>query len=350
MRSSSVRSHHGLDEVDLVAVADRLDDRVVEVRRPAERPRHERAVGDRERRIGDEQVGVDLLLVAEPGAARAGAVRRVEREDPRLELGQPDAVERAREPLREGQRLAVDHVDHDEPVGERERRLDRVGQPVADVLLEDEPVDHDLDRVLELLVELDLLLELALLAVHLHAREALAAQVLEDVLVLAFPVTDDRSVDRELRPLGELEHLVDDLLHRLPGDRASALGAVRLADPRVEQAQVVVDLRDRAHRGARVPRGRLLVDRDGRREPVDRVHVGLLHHLEELARVGRERLDVAPLPLRVDRVEGKRGLARAGEARDADQRIPRQADIDVLQVVLAGAVDDKLIGSHARSV
>ena len=120
-----------LVDVDLVALGDRLDHRLVEAR-VADRPRHERAVGDRERRLGDEQVGVDLLLRAEPGAARAGAVRRVEREDPRLELGQRDAVLGAGEPLRVGAALAgVDEVDGDEPLGERERGLDRLREPRA---------------------------------------------------------------------------------------------------------------------------------------------------------------------------------------------------------------------------
>src|SRR3712207_8340884 len=46
------------------------------------------------------------------------------------------------------------------------------------------------------------------------------------------------------------------------------------ADARPEQAQVVVDLRDRADRRARVARGRLLVDGDRRRQALDRVDVG----------------------------------------------------------------------------
>ena len=75
-----------------------------------------------------------------------------------------------------------------------------------------EPVDDDLDRVLELLVESrDALLEDVLLAVDLHAREALADQILEDVLVLALAVAHDRRVDREARSLLEL---------RAPGRRS----------------------------------------------------------------------------------------------------------------------------------
>ena len=254
----------------------------------------------------------------------------------------------AREALRERQLLAVDDVDHDEPFRQRDRRLDRLRQPRSQVRLHHEPVDDDLDRVLELLVEDDLLLEHPHLAVDLHAREPVGAQLLEDVLVLALAVADDRRVDRELRPFRQPQHLVDDRLDRLARDRPPADRAVRPPDPRVEQAQVVVDLGHRADRRARIARRRLLVDRDRRREALDRVHVRLLHHLEELARVGGERLDVPALALCVDRVEGERRLPGARKPGDRDQPVPRQADVDVLEVVLAGAVNDQLVRGHNR--
>ncbi len=191
----------------------------------------------------------------------------------------------------------LDEIDRHEPVGERGRRLDRLREPQPQVGAHHEPVDDDLDRVLELLVELGhALLEDVLLAVDLDAREALPRQVLEDVLVLALAVAHDRRVDREARPVLELQHLVDDRVEALPRDRLAADRAVRPPDPRVEEAQVVVDLGHGADRRARVSRGRLLVDRDRRAEAVDVVDVRLLHHLEELARVRGERLDVAALP------------------------------------------------------
>src|SRR3546814_20626165 len=63
------------------------------------------------------------------------------------------------------------------------------------------------------------------------------------------------------------------------------------------------DLRDGR---ARVARRRLLLDADRRRQPVDMLDVGLLHHLEELTRVSRQALDVAPLALdRKSVVQGK---------------------------------------------
>ena len=191
-----------------------------------------------------------------------------------------------------------------------------------------------------LLVELDLLVQAAQLVVHADAAVALEAELLEELLELALAAPDDRRHHHEPRPLLEGHDAVGDLLDRLPLDRLAALGAVRLADPRPEQAQVVVDLGHRAHRRAGVPRGRLLVDRDRRREPVDRVDVRLLHQPEELAGVCGERLDVAALPLGVDRVEGKARLTGSGEAGDHDQGVARQLEVDVLEVVLPRPADD----------
>ena len=137
-------------------------------------------------------------------------------------------------------------------------------------------------------------------------------------------------------------HLVDDLLGRLGVDRAPAVRAVRVADPRPQQAQVVVDLGDGADRRARVARGRLLVDRDRRRQALDRVDVRLLHLPQELARVGRQRLDVAALALGVDRVEREARLARSGQPGDDHERVARQHDVEVAEVVLTRPGDDDL--------
>src|SRR5205823_14405410 len=82
----------------------------------------------------------------------------------------------------------------------------------------------------------------------------------------------------------------------------------------------------------------------------DRVDVRLLHHLQELARVRGERLDVPALSLGIDRVEGEARLAGARKPGDADEGIPREPDRDVLQVVLPGAVDDQLVGCHGSAI
>ena len=310
--------------IDLVALGDGLGHGLVVVR-GAGRPGQDRSLVERQRRIGHDQLGVDLHLRAEPGAAGARAVRRVEREHPRLQLGHARAALQAGETLGEGADIAGaaevlpvaggrDHLDLHDPLGQPHGRLDRVGQPAAQVVAHAQAVDHDGDVVLVALVEGDLLLEAAHLAVDLHPGVALRAQVLEELSVLTLAPADHRGQDHEPRALLEGHDLVDDLLGRLGGDGVAAGGTVRTPDPRPQQAQVVVDLGDRAHRRARVARGRLLVDRDGRGQPLDRIDVGLVHLAKELARVGRQRLDVAALALGVDGVEGEAGLARSPRA------------------------------------
>jgi hypothetical protein len=235
--------------------------------------------------------------------------------------------------------FVADELDFDEPGGEAGGGLDRLGEAAAQVRLHHQPVDDDREVVFVLLVEDDLLVEAAQLAVDQDPRVALEAELLEQFPVLAFAPAHDGRHHHEFRRLLEGHQPVDDLLLGLTGDLRPALGAVRGPDPCPEQPQVVVDLGHGADRRARVARGRLLVDRDRRREAFDRVDVRLLHQAEELARVGGQRLDVAALPLGVDRVEGETRLARAGEPGDHDQRVAGQLDVDVLEVVLTGTGD-----------
>ena len=182
--------------------------------------------------------------------------------------------------------------------------------------------------------------DLVHLAVDAHAHEALRAQLDEQFELLAFAVHHRRREDHQLGFLGHHQHRVDHLRDRHRGELLlRVVGAVRLADAGVEQAQVIVDFGDGADGRARIVRRRLLLDGNRRRQAFDQVDVGLFHQLQELPRVSRQRLDVAALPFGVERVEGERALARAGEPGDDDQPVSRQIEIDVLEVVRSGAAN-----------
>ena len=159
------------------------------------------------------------------------------------------------------------------------------------------------------------LAELDLLAVDEGARVSARGELLEEVDELALLLRDDGAEHLVAGARLELHELVGDLLHGLALDGLAADRAVRHADARPEQAHVVVDLGDRADRRPRVAVGGLLVDRDGGAEALDEVDVGPVDLPEELARVRRQRLDVAALAFGEDRVEGERRLARARQAR-----------------------------------
>jgi hypothetical protein len=341
-RLDAPRTQHAFDLLQIVRVHRResaAPDRL--------RPRHDRAVGDRLRAIRNHFPGVDLDLRPEPAAGRTRAEGRVEREQPRLEFLEREPAVRACEGFAERQlllrlrirflgrrrhrdvaaarlRLVDGLVEHGRDAARKtQRRLDRVGQALADIGLHHEPVDDDLDRVFLLLVEIDLVTQLFDLAVDPDAREALFADLLEQLRVLALAPANHRREELDARALGQRHHLIDDLFGALGAHFATALVTVRLPDAREQQAQVVVDLGDGADRRTRVARGRLLVDRDRGREALDVIDVGLLHLAQELARVRRERLDVAALAFGVDRIESERGLPRSRQPCDDDQPVPR---------------------------
>ena len=303
-----------------------------------------------------------MLLDAEAAAGRAGAIGVVEREQPRLDLGNGEAGNRAGElfrkqdPLRpalvvdlcgllvglllvRGSRRRVGVFDHGEAFGELQRGLKAFGEALADVGAHHDAVDHHVDVVREFLVERRRLGELIEGAVDLDALKALLEVFGELLLVLALAAAHDRRQQIEPGAFGQRQHAVDHLRDDLAFDRQPRGGRIGHADARPQQAHVVVDLGDGADGGARVLRRGLLLDRDRRRQAVDLVDVRLLHHLQELARIGRQRLDVAALALGIDGVEGERGFAGAGQAGEHDELVARNLDVDVLEIVLARAAD-----------
>ena len=123
-------------------------------------------------------------------------------------------------------------------------------------------------------------------------------------------------------------------------DCAATLPAIRHPDLGEEQLQMVVQLGHRPDGRARRLDRPALIDRDRREDPLDALDARPVHAIEELSRIGGEALDVAPLALRIEDVEGEARLARAGDAGDHGHGVQRHADVDALQVVLARTDDD----------
>src|SRR5690606_22555104 len=85
------------------------------------------------------------------------------------------------------------------------------------------------------------------------------------------------------------------------------------------------------------------------RQAFDVIDVGLFHLAQELAGVRGERLYITTLALGVDRVEGQRALAGAGEAGNDDELVARDRNVDVLEVMLARTAHDDGVKGHWRA-
>ena len=239
---------------------------------------------------------------------------------------------------------------HDSPVRELERQVEALRQPGPDPFPDRDPVDDGLDRVRLRLRQLGRLIgDLDQLAVHPRADQAGPADGLKDIEVLSLAVSHQRGQDLNLLPILQPHQLGDHLLGRLAEDRHAARGTMRLADPGEQQSQIVVDLGDRPQRAPRIGRPGPLVDRHGRRQALDRVDVGPLELVEELPGIARKAFEIPALAFGIDRVKRQRALPRPADARQDDQAIPRQVDVDILQVVHAGTADlDRERGRRAR--
>ena len=222
--------------------------------------RREYSFGKRQRIVGYDELQVELHVAAEAAARRTCAVRAVEREHARRDFGQADAAVDAREVFAEHQKLAVDDLHVDDALSHLQSRLQGIGQTLLHALANDEAVDDDFDRMLLRLVEVNLFAEVDDLAVDAHAHIAFAADVVENLLVLALLAANDLRHDQELRALGKSLKLVHHLIDRLLRDGLAALRTMRAAGAREHQSHVVVNLRHRADGRARVAARRLLVD------------------------------------------------------------------------------------------
>jgi len=145
------------------------------------------------------------------------------------------------------------------------------------------------------------------------------------------PIDGEQHVPARAFGLGEhpLRHLIDRvLLHA-----HIAIGAVRVADAGVKQAQEIVALGGSGDGRSRIARAVFLPYGDGGRDAVNIFDIGLFHALEELARVGGERFHIAALAFGVDGVESERGLTGTGDTGDDRHLVMGNGKRNIFEIV-----------------
>jgi hypothetical protein len=277
-------------------------------------------------------------------------VGAVEREQAGLERRQGDAVLPAHQSLAHHDLgRAVHRIDQQRAVAQLERELDGVRDAALRACTDHDAVDHHVEVVLLDAGPIGRVGQVDGLAIDACSHEAFSAQVVDALVQVARQPSADGREQRQARAVFTREDAVDDLLNRVGAQHLAGFRAVRDADAREQQAKVVGDLGDGADGGARALAERLLFDGDGRAQPLDALDVGLRELVEKLSGIRRQRLHVATLTLRVDRVEGERRFARTAGAGDDDETISRQLEMQILQVVLLRASDDQVLHANPSS-
>src|SRR6185437_10486898 len=310
--------------------------------------RAESAFEERLRPVDDNFSGIEIVFRAKAVTFGARAIGRIEAEGTRFERGNGNAAVGAGEFFRVHLLFAADDGDGDKAVGEFGGCLDGLLEALGNALFDEQAVDDDFDGVVAATVERGRFVEIHKIAVDARTNEPSASKFLEFFFVLAFASANNGSEDHDAFVGTQRKNGLDNLLGGLARDGLAAIGAMWRADGTVNHAQVIVNFRDGADGGARRPRGGFLLDGDGGRKAFDGIDLRALHLVEELARVGGKRFDVAALALGVESVKRKRGLARAGKPGDDGERVARDFEIDVLEIVLARAANDDLFESHVE--
>ena len=110
----------------------------------------------------------------------------------------------------------------------------------------------------------------------------------------------------------------------------------------------MINLGERGDRALAPAAARALFDRDGRRNPEDRIDVRFRRGLHELARVRIERFKIAALAFGEHDVERERALAAARNSGDDREHVARNLDVDAFEIVFARVVDANGLRGEGR--
>ena len=114
---------------------------------------------------------------------------------------------------------------------------------------------------------------------------------------------------------------------------------MRHSDGRIQNSEIIVDLRGGRDGRAWIGRGDPLLDGNGGRESLDMIDIGLLHLIEKLPRIRRKTLDITALPLGKKRVKGQRGLPRTTWPGDHHHLIAGDIQREIAEIMLPRPLD-----------
>ena len=180
-------------------------------------------------------------------------------------------------------------------------------------------------------------------AIHTGAHKAVFLEFGQFLAVFALAFLHDGGHHRNLLALVAYIQIIYNLVHGLGLDDPTALGAVGHAQSGKKQAVMVQNLHHRTHGTAGVAVHRFLVDGNRRRNAPHTFYLRVFHATDELAGISRQRFNKTALALLKHRIKSKAGLARTRNAGHHHDRIARNFQIHMLQVVFMGVADiDKL--------
>ncbi len=199
--------------------------------------------------------------------------------------------------------------------------------------------DNDVDGVFLEALQFSKLRDRNELPIDKESVESLTLGPARDIGVKSFSRFDQRREHLERAALRRRLDLFHDRGQTLFFDRQIAVRTKLRSGFRKEQTKKMINLRHRRDGRFAAAAGDALLDRHTRRQTGDKIDIGFFELLDELPRVGRHAVEKSALSFGEQNVERECRFSRAAQSRDHDHLVARNFDVDVLEIVLARAVN-----------
>jgi hypothetical protein len=124
---------------------------------------------------------------------------------------------------------------------------------------------------------------------------------------------------------------------------------VELPQPGIKKFDVVRNFGHGAHGRTGSSDRVLAVNGNGRRDPIDPVHLGTIHAIHKLPCIRRKGFDVTALALGIERIESQRRLAGSADTGHHRDLIQRNLKVEVFEIVLPRPFYLNCLGFHPLS-
>ena len=165
------------------------------------------------------------------------------------------------------------------------------------------------------------------------------AHLLQEFLIVAFPTLDNRSKKVALAVLVIFHDQGYDLLVGITDHGLTCLRRICGRCARIKKSQEVIDFRYRADSRAGIVSRRLLFDRDYRAEACNLLDFRLFQYAHEMFRISGQGIHIPSLSFCIYRIECKRRLSAAAEARHNHEPAARNRKAGTFQIVCSRPLD-----------
>ena len=184
-----------------------------------------------------------------------------------------------------------------------QRCFRRISQPLHNTFLDDNPVYHHFNAVFLILFQLNRIIQRIQCSVRPNTDISFLSKLFQKLLMCSLFLGNYRSEKHQLCSLRQSQKRINNLINRLLSNRLSAVRTISPACMGIKHTEVVMNFRHCSHRGAGIMTGGFLIDRYGRRQTGNLIHLRLIHLSQKLPGIGRQRFHIFPLPLCIDRIK-----------------------------------------------